>query len=71
MPKSLIVYFSQGGTTALVAKAIASSLQLAGYQVDICNIKDEMPPDVWSYDLLGIAAALAIRIRETALHNTA
>jgi flavodoxin/Pyruvate/2-oxoacid:ferredoxin oxidoreductase delta subunit len=56
MPKSLIVYFSQGGTTAQVAESIASSLRTAEYQTDLCNMKDEQPPDVGSYDLLGIGS---------------
>ncbi|MBM3155885.1 MAG: hypothetical protein FJ004_01200 [Chloroflexi bacterium] len=56
MPKGLIIYFSQGSTTARISEAIASSLRLAGYEMDMCNIKDELPPDIGSYDLLGIGS---------------
>jgi flavodoxin/ferredoxin len=56
MSKSLIVYFSQSGTTAQVAQRIAAGLQTAGYQVDLCNMKDEQPPPVGSYQLLGIGS---------------
>ena len=54
MPKSLIVYFSQGGTTARVAEHIANGLRTAEFQVDLCNMKDERPPDLGGYDLFGI-----------------
>jgi flavodoxin/Pyruvate/2-oxoacid:ferredoxin oxidoreductase delta subunit len=54
MPRSLVVYFSQGGTTGKVAEAIASGLRFAGYDVDMCNIKDGQPPDIGGYSLLGI-----------------
>ncbi len=56
MPRCLIVYFSQGGTTAQVAEQIAVGLHAAGYQVDLYNIKDEQPPPLDGYDLLGIGA---------------
>lgn len=54
MPKSLIVYFSQGGTTGQVAQAIASGLSVTEYSLDMFNIKDKLPPDISGYDLLGI-----------------
>lgn len=54
MSKSLIVYFSQGGTTACVAEQIATGLRAERYQADLCNMKDEQPPDVRTYELLGI-----------------
>jgi flavodoxin/NAD-dependent dihydropyrimidine dehydrogenase PreA subunit len=54
MAKSLIVYFSQGGTTARAAQSIAAGLRTAGYQVDLCHLKDEQPPSLDGYDLLGI-----------------
>jgi flavodoxin len=56
MSKSLIVYFSQGGTTARVAESIATGLHTAEYRVDLCNMKDEPPPDLGGYDLLGIGS---------------
>lgn len=54
MARSLIVYFSQGGSTAQVAEYIAAGLRTEDYQVDLCNIKDDKPPTHNSYDLLGI-----------------
>jgi len=54
MPRCLIVYFSQGGTTARTAERIAAGLRTAGYQVDLCNMKDGQPPAPDRYDLLGI-----------------
>jgi flavodoxin/NAD-dependent dihydropyrimidine dehydrogenase PreA subunit len=56
MPKGLIVYFSQGGTTARVAESIAAGLRAAKWQVTLCNIKDTQPPAPVGYDLLGIGA---------------
>ena len=46
MAKSLIVYFSQGGTTARVAESIAAGLRAAEWQADLCNLKDEQPPEL-------------------------
>lgn len=54
MPKCLIAYFSQGGTTALVAERISEGLRGQGYQVDLCNIRDTRMPSVDNYDLLGV-----------------
>jgi len=54
MPKCLIAYFSQGGSTALVADSIAAGLRSAGYQIDTCNIKNTVPPPLKGYDLFGI-----------------
>jgi flavodoxin/Pyruvate/2-oxoacid:ferredoxin oxidoreductase delta subunit len=56
MPKSLIVYFSQGGTTARVAESIATGLRAAEWQADLCNMKDEQPPEASGYDLIGIGS---------------
>jgi flavodoxin len=56
MSKSLIVYFSQGGTTARVAESIAAGLRAAGWQPDLCNLKDEKPPEISGYDLIGIGS---------------
>ena len=53
MPKSLIVYFSQGGTTARVAESIAKGLHTQDYQVDLCRVQDN-PPELTGYNLLGI-----------------
>jgi flavodoxin/ferredoxin len=56
MSKSLIVYFSQGGTTARTAESIAAGLGSAGYQVDRHSLMDGPPPSLEGYDLLGIGA---------------
>lgn len=56
MSKGLIVYFSQGGTTARVTEYIATGLRTAEYRVDLCNMKDECPPNLDGYDLLGIGS---------------
>lgn len=52
--KGLIVYFSQGGSTAQVAQRIASGLRSSGYQIDLCNIKDSKPASIKDYDIVGI-----------------
>jgi len=54
MAKILIVYFSQGGTTAKVAEAIASGLRSKNHQVDLRNMNDGKPPGIDGYDLLGV-----------------
>lgn len=61
MSGALIVYFSQGGTTAQVAEAIAAGLhdgldQAAQAQVDLVNLRDAQPPRPADYDLLGIGS---------------
>jgi len=56
MAKGLIVYFSQGGTTARVAESIATGLRAAEWQADLCNLKDKQPPKANGYDLIGIGS---------------
>jgi flavodoxin/Pyruvate/2-oxoacid:ferredoxin oxidoreductase delta subunit len=56
MPKSVIAFFSQGGTTSKTAECIAKGLRANGFQVDFNDIKAGKPPDLRSYDLLGIGA---------------
>ncbi|MFA5116849.1 MAG: EFR1 family ferrodoxin [Candidatus Omnitrophota bacterium] len=56
MMKALIVYFSQGGSTAKVAESIASGLRGSGYQVDLFNLKDGKPPAAKGYDLFGVGS---------------
>lgn len=56
MPNCLIVYFSQGGTTAKVAECIAAGLKGEGYQTELHNLKDGMPPDLEDKDLLGVGS---------------
>jgi flavodoxin len=45
MPKSVIAFFSQGGTTARTAEYIAKGLRANGFQVDFNDIKAGKPPD--------------------------
>lgn len=54
--KGLIVYFSQSGANTRVADAIADGLREAGYEIDLCNLRDGRPPDVRNYQLLGIGS---------------
>ncbi len=54
MRKTLIVYFSQGGTTAGMAQSISAGLRSAEHQVELCNLKDGQPPPPTGYDLLGV-----------------
>lgn len=56
MPRALLVYFSQGGTTTRVAERIAVGLRATGYRVDLCNLKDGRPPEAAGYDLLGVGS---------------
>ena len=56
MSKALIIYFSQGGTTARVAEAIGAGLRGAEYQVDLRQMKDGRLPEPTDYDLLGIGS---------------
>ncbi|MHA1673744.1 MAG: EFR1 family ferrodoxin [Promethearchaeota archaeon] len=57
MTKSLIIYYSLGGTTERIADKIAIGLDKTGYEVDKFNLKDDLVPSIESfekYDLLGI-----------------
>jgi len=54
MSKCLIVYFSQTGSTARAVERIATGLRASGFEVRACNIKDQKPPDVHGYEVLGI-----------------
>lgn len=54
MPKTLIVYFSQAGSTAKVAKAVATGLRHAGHQVDLNELTTGKPPSPTGYDAFGI-----------------
>lgn len=60
MKMALIVYFSQGGTTATVATEISNGLRDNGYEADIYSITDESPPDIKQYDLIGIGSPIYI-----------
>lgn len=56
MPRALIAYFSQTGSTAQVAEAIAGGLEDAGYEPDLRKIGHDAPRDPGRYDLVGIGA---------------
>lgn len=56
MPNALIVYFSQNGTTAAVAEAIAEGVRHGGYSVDLSNLRKGPSPDFRGYSLLGIGS---------------
>ena len=54
MPKTLIAYFTQGGTTATIASAIGDGRHAGGHTVHLCNLGEEKPPAIEDYDLFGI-----------------
>ena len=56
MPKGLIIYFSQGGTTAKAAEAIARGLRNREFQVDVYSIRDKKPDEIKGIDFLGIGS---------------
>lgn len=56
MPKCLISYFSQSGTTVQIAERIADGLRKSGYEVDLYNILSEQEIDLGDYDVLGIGS---------------
>jgi flavodoxin/Pyruvate/2-oxoacid:ferredoxin oxidoreductase delta subunit len=56
MPKVLISYFSQGGTTAKIAQSIAAGLRTEGFLVDFHDIKDRISSDLSSYNLFGVGS---------------
>jgi ferredoxin/flavodoxin len=56
VPRSLIVYFSQGGGNARIADAIATGLKRAGYHVDLWNLRNGRPPDPRGYQLFGVGS---------------
>ena len=56
MPKCLIAYYSQHGTTAQVAERIAEGLRAAQYQVDLHSIKHDQAVSIGDYSLVGIGS---------------
>ncbi len=61
MRRALIAYFSQGGTTARVARRIAAGLEGSGHEVHLHNLSREAArrsetPDPREYDLLGVGS---------------
>jgi len=56
LPRCLISFFSQGGTTTRIAESIADGLRRSGYEVDLAKIGRDRPPDVSGYDLIAIGS---------------
>jgi flavodoxin len=60
MKKALIAYFTQGGTTAKIAKEISKGIFEKGFVVDFHKISDHLAPDVKEYDLVGFGSPVCI-----------
>ncbi len=58
--KCLIIYYSLTNSTSQVSKSISNGLNQAGVETTLCNIKDEAPPDLENFDLLGIGTPVYI-----------
>ncbi len=56
MPRGLVAYYSQHGTTARVAERIAEGLRSVQYEVDLHSIHHDLPSSFEGYDLLGIGS---------------
>jgi len=56
VPRCLIAYYSQHGTTAQVAERIAEGLRAAQYQVDLYSIRRDRPAPIGDYSLVGIGS---------------
>ena len=56
MRKVLIAWFSQGGTTSLVAEKIGAGLLEAGCEVSKFRIGDPIIPDISKFDAIGIGS---------------
>jgi flavodoxin/NAD-dependent dihydropyrimidine dehydrogenase PreA subunit len=56
MSRVLIAFFSQAGSTARIAEAIAQGLEAAGYETRLCRIGRDAPRKPEGYDLIGIGA---------------
>lgn len=54
MKKVLIVYFSQGETTAKIAEQIKKGITDENYDANLYNIQDGKPPDINQYEIVGI-----------------
>ena len=54
MKKTLIVYFSQAGSTRKVAQAVAAGLRGAGHEVDLHDLTAGTPPSPVGYDAFGV-----------------
>jgi ferredoxin/flavodoxin len=58
IPRSLVVYFSQGGANARVAEAIGAGLKRSGYDVDLWNLRNGRAPDPRSYQVFGVGSPI-------------
>ncbi len=56
MPKSLIVHFSQGGSTTKIAQSIGAGLRSSGHQVTVSRMGEHEPPNLEGYDLFGVGS---------------
>ena len=54
MPKALIAYLSQGGSTKKIADQVAIGLSDDGFMVDTYDVSAGLQTDLRSFDLLGI-----------------
>jgi flavodoxin len=56
LPKCLIIYYSDSGTTAKIAKQIAEGLVDRGWEIEQYNLNGEQIPGVENYQLIGIGS---------------
>jgi hypothetical protein len=54
--KSLIIYFSPGGNTKKVARAIAKGLESRDAKVEFLSLQDASQVDLYTYDLVCLGA---------------
>ena len=54
--KSIVIYYSQSGSTRKIAKAIHKGMEQRAGQCDIAQIKAVEPADLNSYDLIGLGS---------------
>ena len=60
MKKVLIAYFSQGGTTRSIAEHILNGMKYKNWEVDLYDITNDLPPNIDSYDIVGIGSPVYI-----------
>ena len=60
MKKTLIVYFSQAGSTRKVAQAVAAGLRGAGHEVDLHDLTAGAPPSPIDYDAFGLGTPVYV-----------
>ncbi|GIU52945.1 MULTISPECIES: menaquinone-dependent protoporphyrinogen IX dehydrogenase [Shewanella] len=60
MAKTLVIYYSRGGHTAQISRAIAEQIVHNGHQCDVVNILDNNHADIdWaSYDAIALGACV-------------